>query len=32
VYSLVMFPLAALWGAFVSRRVATREPTAATGS
>ncbi len=26
VYSLLMFPLAALWGAFVSRRVAAREP------
>ncbi len=26
VYSLLMFPLAALWGAFVSRRVAVREP------
>lgn len=26
VYSLLMFPLAALWGAFVSRRVTAREP------
>jgi BASS family bile acid:Na+ symporter len=29
VYSLLMFPLAALWGAFVSRRVAAREPAPA---
>ena len=29
VYSLLMFPLAALWGLFVSRRVAAREPAAA---
>jgi BASS family bile acid:Na+ symporter len=29
VYSLLMFPLAALWGAFVSRRVAAREPAQA---
>jgi bile acid:Na+ symporter, BASS family len=28
VYSLLMFPLAALWGVFVSRRVAVREPAA----
>jgi len=30
VYSLLMFPLAALWGAFVSRRVAAREPAQAS--
>jgi BASS family bile acid:Na+ symporter len=29
VYSLLMFPLAALWGLFVSRRVAARETTSA---
>jgi BASS family bile acid:Na+ symporter len=29
VYSLLMFPLAALWGAFVSRRVAARKPAPA---
>jgi bile acid:Na+ symporter, BASS family len=29
VYSLLMFPLAALWGAFVSRRVAAPEPAPA---
>ena len=29
VYSLLMFPLAALWGAFVSRRVSARDPQGA---